>query len=159
MDAFSPVRLAVALAMLSLPHAAYPREDRLTVWVGENRFQVELATTPEAQQRGLMYRDSLAPDEGMLFIQPHQAPVGFWMKNMKFALDILYFDGRGRLLEVHSAVPPCPRSSSGPDDGCPLYESAQAIKYILELGTGTAMRYGIKPGDRLVLGQFGGPAH
>jgi len=158
MDAFS-ARLAVALAMLSFPHAADSREDRLTVWVGQNRFQVELAITPEAQQRGLMYRDSLGLDEGMLFIQPHQVRARFWMKNMKFALDILYFDDRGRLLEMYSAVPPCPPSSSGPDDGCPLYESAQGIKYILELGAGTTVRYGIKPGDRLVLGQFGGTAH
>jgi uncharacterized protein len=71
------------------------QEHRLAAWVGKNSFGVELAVTPEAQQRGLMYRDSLPFDEGMLFIQPHQARVAFWMKNMKFALDILYFDGRG----------------------------------------------------------------
>lgn len=158
MEAFG-VRLALALAIFSFPHASYLQEDRLTVWVGENRFQVELAITPEAQQRGLMYRDPLPLDGGMLFIQPHRAPARFWMKNMKFALDILYFDGHGRLLEIHSAVPPCPQSSNSPDDDCPLYESAQAIEYILEFRAGTAVKCGIKRGDRLVIGTFGETAH
>ncbi len=158
MEAFG-VRLALALAIFSFPNVPYLQEGGLTVWVGKNRFQVELAVTPEAQQRGLMYRDPLPLDGGMLFIQPHRAPARFWMKNMKFALDILYFDGHGRLLEIHSAVPPCPQSSNSPDDDCPLYESAQAIEYILELSAGTAVKFGIKPGDRLVIGKFGETAH
>ena len=58
---------------------------------------VELATTPEGRQLGLMYRDSLAPGKGMLFVFPKAGLQGFWMRNTKIPLDIVYIADDGRM--------------------------------------------------------------
>lgn len=113
------------------------------MWLGGERFQVELATTPASRQRGLMHRPSLGSHQGMLFVYPDEAPRSFWMKNVAFAIDILYLDGDWRLVHRHEAVPPCRR------DPCPGYPSHEAAQYVLELPAGTARRLSLEPGRRL----------
>ncbi len=113
------------------------------MWLGGERFQIELATTPSSRLRGLMHRPPLASNQGMLFIYPDQAPRSFWMKNVSFAIDILYLDTDWRLVHLHEAVPPC-RS-----DPCPGYPSHEAARYVLELPAGTASRLPLEPGTRL----------
>lgn len=121
--------------------------------VSSARFTVEMAVTAEERRRGLMFRDSLPAGHGMLFVEPVVAEVGFWMKNMRISLDILYFDEAGRLQKMYESVPPC-RPSVGAGQGlessrCPLYRSHQPIKYVLELSAGTASKLGLKVGDAL----------
>ena len=57
-----------------------------------HRFSVELAETQEKQALGLMFRDEMPPEHGMLFIFPSEAPQSFWMKNTRIPLDIFYFN-------------------------------------------------------------------
>ncbi len=109
------------------------------------RFQVEIAATEVERERGLMFRTQLPPDHGMLFIQPEAAPTAFWMKNTYIPLDILYFDSAGRLVELHSNVPPCTTPA------CPVIASAVVVKYILEINGGSAHRLGLEPGAQLHL--------
>ena len=71
------------------------------------RFRVELAETPDKQALGLMFRDQLPEDRGMLFLFPAEAPRSFWMKNTRIPLDIFYFDGEKRLVSVAEDTPPC----------------------------------------------------
>lgn len=113
-------------------------------WValGGERFDVEIATTPEEQARGLMFRDELPAGRGMLFVYDREAPRGFWMKNTRIPLDILYFDGRGRLINWHTAEP-CRA------DPCPGYSSHAPARYVLEINAGRAVELGLEPGDRL----------
>lgn len=111
--------------------------------VGSAQFQVELARSPEERQRGLMFRSQLPRGHGMLFIQPEAMPAAFWMKNTYLNLDILYFDGAGRLKEIFANVPPCETLP------CPTYTSQGPIKYILEINGGSAERLGLSPGDQL----------
>ncbi|MFN2381252.1 MAG: DUF192 domain-containing protein [Guyparkeria sp.] len=113
------------------------------MWLGGERFEIELATTPSSRLRGLMHRPSLASNQGMLFIYPDEAPRSFWMKNVSFAIDILYLDADWRLVHRHEAVPPC-RS-----DPCPGYPSHDAARYVLELPAGTASRLSLEPGSRI----------
>ncbi|MFI9654484.1 DUF192 domain-containing protein [Guyparkeria sp. GHLCS8-2] len=113
------------------------------MWLGDERFRIELATTPSSRLRGLMHRPPLTSNEGMLFIYPDEAPRSFWMKNVSFAIDILYLDVDWRLVHLHAAVPPC-RS-----DPCPGYPSQKAARYVLELPAGTASRLSLEPGTRL----------
>jgi len=108
------------------------------------RFSVELATTPEDQQLGLMFREHMDADKGMLFIFPSEGMRSFWMKNTRIPLDILYFDDELRLVSVANAKP-CRVQR------CPGYPSKGPARYVLELNAGKAAELALKPGDELLL--------
>jgi len=109
------------------------------------KFSVELAETQEKQALGLMFRDSLEDDHGMLFIFQDEARRSFWMKNCRIALDIFYFDAQLHLVNVSENTPPCRTSR------CPVYPSSGPAMYVLELNSGKAAELGAKPGDSLKL--------
>ena len=119
--------------------------DDARVELGGQRFVVEIADTIEKQALGLMFRDSMPADRGMLFIFPNEAPRSFWMKNTRIALDIIYFDKDLKLVSISADTPPCRLSD------CPNYPSAAPAKYVLELNAGTAAQLGVGSGDRLKL--------
>ncbi len=106
-------------------------------------FTVEIADTPAARGRGLMYRNSLAEDRGMLFIYDDDALRSFWMKNTLISLDILYFDSDLQLINVIRGAQPCRYQP------CPGYPSKAPARYVLELQSGMAETLAVKPGDRL----------
>ena len=133
--------LALTLLATAVPMAACSTEPSV-VLRGE-RFNVELADDQDSQRLGLMFRESMAADHGMLFIFDGETQRGFWMKNTKISLDILYFDADRKLVYLHQDVPPC----TTPD--CPSYPSYHPSKYVLELNAGTSKRLGIEPGDVL----------
>jgi uncharacterized membrane protein (UPF0127 family) len=109
------------------------------------RFTVDLATTPEQQALGMMFRDSMPADRGMLFLFPSERMRSFWMKNTRIPLDILYFDQDLRLVSVAANARPCRTQR------CPGYPSEGPAKYVLELNAGKAAELGVKPGDVLKL--------
>ena len=109
------------------------------------RFKVELALTREEQARGLMFVESMADDEGMLFIFDGEAPRSFWMKNTKIPLDIFYFDSELKLVSVAKNARPCVVQR------CPGYPSEGLAQYVLELNAGLADRLGVQRGDELFL--------
>ncbi len=111
------------------------------------RFIVEVADDDAERARGLMFRDELAADHGMIFIHDEEAPQSYWMKNTKIPLDILYFDHSRKLVSAQQRVPPC---SLG--DGCPPFASEAPTLYVLELNAGTAESLGVKTGDELIFG-------
>jgi uncharacterized protein len=116
------------------------------VKVKDTRFNVEVMTTHEQRNRGLMFRDSLPEDQGMLFVHANEAPMAYWMKNTKIPLDILYFDENKKLVSAQENVPPC---SGG--DKCPPYPSESDAKYVLELNAGSMAKYKIQKGDVLIM--------
>lgn len=107
-------------------------------------FAVELATTREQQIQGLMGREHLAEDEGMLFIYVPEQRVGMWMKNMLIPLDFLFADARGVVVHIAENVPPCP-----PEGPCPTISAGVPVKYVLEVPAGTVARLGLRVGDVL----------
>jgi hypothetical protein len=109
------------------------------------RFMVELAETQEKQALGLMFRDDLPQDHGMLFIFPGESRRSFWMKNTRIPLDILYFNSNLELVSMAQDVRPCRVRS------CPGYPSEGPAKYVLELNSGKAAELGVKNGDVLEL--------
>ena len=111
------------------------------------RFEVEIADDAAKRERGLMFRDDMAANHGMLFIHDAEAPQAYWMKNTKIPLDILYFDHQRKLVSEQLNVPPC---SEG--DRCPPYPSEAPALYVLELNAGTAEAAGVKAGDELTFG-------
>lgn len=115
------------------------------VEIGGKRFSVEIADTQQKQALGLMYRDEMAVDHGMLFIFPNEAPRSFWMKNCRIALDIMYFDKDLNMVSASLDTQPCRVSR------CPSYPSIAAAMYVLELNAGTAKKLGIGPGSGMTL--------
>lgn len=112
--------------------------------IGGEVIQLEVAQTPQQQQMGLMFRTSLADNRGMLF--PFSPPriVGFWMKNCKIPLDMIFIrDGIVQAIEV--SAPPC---TAAP---CPTYGPDVPIDQVIELRGGRSQELGVKPGDRIVI--------
>jgi len=115
------------------------------VELNSERFSVELADTEDKRTLGLMFRDSMPDDHGMLFIFPGETRRSFWMKNTRIPLDIFYFDSNLALVSVSENTSPC-RSRK-----CPAYPSDGPAKYVLELNAGKAAELGVKSGDVLEL--------
>lgn len=102
-------------------------------------FRVEVAESAIARAKGLMFRDTLPVDAGMLFVYPEAGPRAFWMKYTRIPLDILFLDGEGRVLNVAEAEP----CTSSP---CKRYVSAGRARYVLEINRGLSRRHGFGPG-------------
>lgn len=102
------------------------------------RFAAEIADTAEERSQGLMYRQHLAANEGMLFLYPAERPVTFWMKNTPLPLDMIFIDGNGRIVHVAAMAKPF--------DTTPI-SSERPAKAVLEIPGGAAGQLGIKPGD------------
>ena len=135
--------VALGIALAAMLAACAARATGPSVELKGQRFNVEIADTESARERGLMFRDSMPADHGMLFVFDDLAERTFWMKNCRMPLDILYFDEKYKLVSVQQRVPAC-RS-----DPCPVYPSDGPSQYVLELNAGTADKLGVKPGDAL----------
>lgn len=110
-----------------------------------NGFSVtaELAETDAERRLGLMFRSKIYPDQGMLFILEEEGYHSFWMKNMKFPLDILWLDREKRIIHMETRVPPCRK------DPCPAYTPPLPAAYVLEIKAGSIEKNGLKLSDRL----------
>lgn len=118
-------------------------------WVelGGARYAVEIADDDAERARGLMFRDSLGGEQGMLFIHERQEMQAYWMKNTRIPLDILYFDDSRRLVSQQRDVPPCTLG-----DACPPYPSSAPARFVLELNAGEAKKLGLQDGVELTFG-------
>jgi len=108
-------------------------------------YSIELAEDDASREHGLMDRDSMPTDHGMLFVFQDDAPRAFWMKNCKFPQDMLFFDENRKLVSVQHDVPACTA------DPCPPYSSGAPARYVLELNAGQAKKLGLTPGDELTI--------
>ena len=117
------------------------------VEIGGQRYAVEVSDDDTERARGLMFRDAMANDSGMLFIHDAEEPQAYWMKNTRIPLDILYFDSQRRLVGQQRDVPPC---SAG--DMCPPYPSFNPALYVLELNAGQAAKLKLEDGAELTFG-------
>lgn len=112
--------------------------------------RVELAADDEMRAQGLMYRDSLRPGTGMLFLFPRDGEYAFWMKNTRIPLDMVWIDAQQRVAAVKFHVPPCEI------EDCPSYPPHAIARYVLEVAGGVAQQHGLKPGDQLQFVQTDG---
>ncbi len=134
----------LVLAALLLAVAACERGPRVAIIApdGSTRatLEIEIADTAAKRELGLMYRDALEDDAGMLFIFPAPSQQAFWMKNTKIPLDMLFADASGHVIGIVANAEPyseAPRGVSGNS------------QYVLEVNGGACRRLGIKAGDRL----------
>jgi uncharacterized membrane protein (UPF0127 family) len=121
---------------------------------GRNRFvkvyfpdgfsaTAELAVSDEQRAQGLMFRERINEDQAMLFIFEEEDIHSFWMKNMRFAIDILWLDSQRRVVHIENRVPPCSK------DPCPSYVPAEAAAFVLELQAGFVEKHGLQLYDRI----------
>ena len=108
-------------------------------------IQAEVADTPRKRAEGLMYRDHLPKDRGMLFTFSQAQPWTFWMKNTKIPLDIIWMNEKKQIVHIAHRVPICTRT----DDSCPQYQPNDPALYVLELGGGEAERLKLEKGSKL----------
>ena len=106
---------------------------------GEVRFTIEIAETPEEQARGLMFREEMDDDHGMLFAFSVTRPASFWMRNTPMPLDLVFIGEDGRVVSVERGEP-FSLDPIGPDD---------PVRFVLEIKAGIAQETGIEPGTRL----------
>jgi len=154
---FSPYRLAGSLALTLLlltsgcgeaqrpvetSVATKTVEDRFPVKVGDRMVQMQLAAQPDEMQKGLMYRQSMGAEEGMLFLFRSPQQMNFWMHDTYLPLDIGYFDPKGELKEIYAMYPRDERTVSS---------LAQNLQFALEMNQGWYKQAGVKSGARLDL--------
>jgi uncharacterized protein len=126
--------------------------ERISLRIGEaadaRTIEVEVAATSPQSQRGLGYRDSLAADAGMLFDlhQVRDPSLFFWMKGMRFPLDMVWIGEDRRVVGVTADV----QSEPGvPDAQLAHYSPPAPVRYVLELNSGAAARIGVTTGTLL----------
>lgn len=117
---------------------------------GGTIIYAEIADTNKKRAEGLMYREHLATNRGMLFTFTQAGPWTFWMKNTKIPLDIIWMNEKRQVIHLERNVPICTRT----DDSCPQYRPNDDATYVLELAAGAAEGFKIERGTKL---QFTAP--
>lgn len=147
-------RLLLGLLLLACPAGAQAEvtfeTSPLTIESGSGTlgFEVELAVSPEQRRQGLMFRESLDSDQGMLFDFGRTAPVTMWMRNTFIPLDMLFIEADGRIARIVADTEPLSDAVIG---------SGGPVRAVLELSAGTSADLGIAVGDQVVHPIFAGP--
>ncbi len=113
---------------------------------GAQILNVEIADTPALQERGLMFRQRVPEDRGMLFLFGSSQPISMWMKNTLAPLDMIFIRADGTVSEVVESTKPL---------SLEIIQSKENLPAVLELGAGGAKRFGIKPGTLIRTSYFG----
>jgi uncharacterized membrane protein (UPF0127 family) len=135
-----PVLAAAIVVLLVIFIPTHPGEKRILI--DGKPLYVSIASDEMTREQGLGGRESLAEDEGMLFVFPDDSVHAFWMKGMKFALDMLWIHDDGTIAYIQSDV----ASSTYPQVFAP---SKPAGKYVLEVQAGYASQEKVKVGDKV----------
>jgi len=108
----------------------------------ENCFSVEIALTEEEKAKGLMFRESLEEDEGMLFIYGEEGIYSFWMKNTLIPLDIIWINPEKKVVYIEHEAQPCGQE-------CKSLIPSKNAQFVLEIKGGTTEKLKIIPGDEV----------
>jgi uncharacterized protein len=135
----------LALLLIFAPAGCRHKQDSLlpvtSMQIGSERFDLEIAISPHDQEVGLMHRDSLDSDHGMIFINSEEKPQTFWNHDVHFPLDLIFLDSSARVVSLKHL-------DAFSEKNVPSDAPAQ---YVIELNAGTVARLGVKVGDRLDL--------
>ena len=104
-------------------------------------YRVEVAMTYQEQTRGLSQRTNLPENEGMLFVFPANSTIAFWMKDTYLALDLIFIDGQGKIVDIATHAKPLSETA---------IKAKQPYRYCLEINAGQAKLKKIKEGDQVV---------
>ena len=137
------IAVVVALIVLTVAFGVLTEEKTRTAaaTIGDRAFTLEIADTAALRAKGLSDRADLPTGTGMLFVFPAPDRHAFWMKDMQFPVDILWFDADRRLVTALSNV--------SPDTYPQVFEPTAESLYVVELPAGTADAQGFRPGTEL----------
>ncbi|MBI4160668.1 MAG: DUF192 domain-containing protein [Candidatus Yanofskybacteria bacterium] len=138
---FLAIALITGLTVFFIDRNDPSHESFVLVKLGNRTIRAEVADTPEKRARGLSARDELADDEGMLFVFNEPGYHGFWMKEMRFPIDIIWADFSGRIVDIATGVMP----ETYPQ----VFKPREQAKYVLELNAGFAADNMIKIGGTM----------
>jgi uncharacterized protein len=141
--------MALCLALAACSGSSDPVRDFSSRDIGlpdGKTVAAEVLINPVDMSRGMMFRDSLAPDRGMLFIHGSPNRYQYWMYQVKVPLDIVWLDQNRRVVEISANTPPCPSKSASE---CPSFGGHEPAQYVLELAGGQAAKHGIQVGSSL----------
>ena len=138
-------------AVLLIDFAYFPRQGPVqlinsgqkTISLAGQVVKVSVADTPQAREKGLSGRIKLASDEGMLFIFSSDAKYSFWMKDMRFPIDILWISSDEKILDM--------RQNVSPETYPAVFTPSSPARYVLELSAGYSEAHGVKIGDTIRL--------
>ncbi|MDB5562704.1 MAG: hypothetical protein JWN11_2122 [Hyphomicrobiales bacterium] len=133
--------MLLALGFAAAPLAALSDDNHAVLHTakGDFAFTIEVVDTPAGREQGLMNRQSLAPDAGMLFDFQTEQQVQFWMQNTLIPLDMLFISADGVVKTIHV--------NAKPMDTTPI-PSQVPVRFVLEIPGGRSVEIGLKPGDR-----------
>ena len=140
------ISLVVCLFILGSPHAVsdttFPQSEILIISrSGEHKFIVDVATTVAQRQLGLMYREKMARNSGMMFDFSEEKLIAMWMKNTLIPLDMLFVDKTGRILQVERATTPLSLETIA---------ARRPAMSVIELNAGLTEELGISEGDQVI---------
>ena len=107
----------------------------------------ETMTEKTEMMRGMMFRDQLPANRGLLFIHANAAQVPYYMYQVKIPLDIIWMDRTHTIVEIAPNTPPC--SDGRQASQCPQYGGNKVSQYVVEIGAGLAAKHGVKVGGHL----------
>ncbi len=110
---------------------------------GDVAFSVQVARDEQTRAEGLMYRQDMPMNEGMIFLFDKEQPLTFWMKNTLIPLDMIYMDKDWKVVSIQKQAQPCTA------DPCVLYPSMQDAQYVLEINGGLSDKLGIRQGSMI----------
>jgi hypothetical protein len=119
------------------------KKEKIIVRFGDYSFQVEVAQNSWQRAKGLMFRKEIKENQGMLFIFPKSGLYNFWMKNVRFPLDLIWIDQEKKIVDLKFQQKPC---LSGP---CLIIKPQALAQYVLELKGGVANKTGMTIGSQL----------
>jgi hypothetical protein len=140
--------LPAAVILQTLGAASAWAMPQARVLLGGQEFRVDVADTPELQQRGLAGRTALGPLEGMLFPYARRGLPSFWMRGMLIPIDIIWIDTDRIVYIAHRVPPPAPGTSL---ERLPTYAPRDPANLVLEIAAGRAQALGVRVGDRVTL--------
>ncbi len=142
------VAIAIAVALIPVitttssnpPIPTYGEYEVRKITINNVMLNVEIADDSEKIQRGLMYRDMLPENQGMLFIFDEERKYQFWMMNMKINLDMIWLDSNGKVVHIVEDAAPC--IDSAHTSQC-TYNPDEPAKYVLEVNSGFVKKHGV----------------
>lgn len=105
----------------------------------------EIASTPASRAKGLMFRESMCENCGMLFVFEKSGIHPFWMKNTRIPLDMIFISENGTIVDIIENATPCPDSAPA----CPNYMPRAPAKFVLEVNAGFSKRNGLEIGEKV----------
>ncbi len=137
------VLCVLLMVIFLLFYNSYKSQNITSVYFDDVKVSVEVAESQDEITKGLMYREELGENEGMLFIFQDEKERTFWMKNMLIPLDMIFLDSEKNIVQIVKNAEPCTESL------CPLYSSQFLSKYVIEVNSGFADKPNIQVGQEV----------